>query len=529
MLKWILNTTNEIRVLLIEDNDDDALLILRQLGDHGFRVTADRVDHLDALRGHLANNKYDVIISDYSLPSFTATHALQCVRDMASETPFVIVSGKLEEDTAIALVKQGASDFLNKDRLGRAGIAVETVIHHREVLMAKRAAEADQNRAEERLRHAEKMEAVGHLAGGVAHDFNNLLSIILNYADFVIDDLEHGDPNPEDVLKIKAAAERGASLTRHLLALSRKEPIKAEVLDLRTVVEEMRMFLDPTIGEEVELLVETAHGLWSVEADRGRIDQVLMNLAVNARDAMPRGGTLTIETSNVDVDEGYAAVAPGVTPGRYVCIRVSDTGTGMEPAVAQRIFDPFFTTKPAGEGTGLGLATVQGIVAQAGGAVHVYSEPDFGTSMSVLLPATDLTKTDDRPAAVRVLSGTETVLVVEDEEGIREVVRRILGRHGYEVVVAPTGADAVAIAGDPSRPIDLVITDVVMPGMGGREITNEIGRLRPGIKVLYMSGYGQAVLDSRGRLEPGRALLQKPFSDVDLLTIVREAIEGGVS
>lgn len=389
------------------------------------------------------------------------------------------------------------------------------------------------NRLEKQLEQSQRLESLGQLAGGIAHDFNNLLSVILNYSTFVGEALEQADQTQAlqdargDVEQISSAAKRAASLTHRLLTFARKEVVNPEVVSPNDIIEEVEKLLTRTIGEEIEFKVKLAEDIWPIRIDLSQLQQVIMNLAVNARDAMPEGGSLTIETSNVDVDEDYAAGWADLESGHFVRIRVSDTGTGMEPEVANKIFDPFFSTKPTGQGTGLGLATVHGIVAQAGGSIHVYTEPGIGTSMSILLPTTDQPVSAEEKEPVRTLSGKETVLVVEDEDAIREVMRRMLTRHGYEVILAESGAEAIAIAEDRSRKIDLVITDVVMPGMLGREITERISALRPETRLIYMSGYAQAVLDSRGRLEPGRSLVEKPFSEMELLAAVREALEGG--
>jgi len=385
---------------------------------------------------------------------------------------------------------------------------------------------------EKQLRQSQRLESLGELAGGVAHDFNNLLSVIQNYSTFVREALVDGTPgNPElgaaveDVDQISGAAARAASLTRRLLTFARQEVVRPAVVDPNAIVEEVRKLLARTIGEEIEFKVGLAEDLWPVLIDPSELQQVILNLAINARDAMPDGGTLTIETLNVDVDDTYASAWPGLRTGRFVRIRVTDTGVGMTPEVADRVFEPFFTTKEVGRGTGLGLATVHGIVAQAGGSIHVYSEPGVGTAMSALLPATDDTVSGEAREPVRTLSGDESVLVVEDEPAIREVMRRMLTRHGYQVIVAESGEEAISLAADRSRTIDLVITDVVMPGMMGREITERIAALRPETKLIYMSGYAQAVLDSRGRLEAGRVLVEKPFTETSLLTTIRESLD----
>jgi CheY-like chemotaxis protein len=298
------------------------------------------------------------------------------------------------------------------------------------------------------------------------------------------------------------------------------------VVALNDVVGDMEQLLRRTLGEHIELNVSGAAGLWPITADPGQLEQVLVNLAVNARDAMPSGGTLAIETTNVEVDEDYASGRPGLTPGRYVRLRVSDTGTGMDPVVVQHAFEPFFTTKPKGEGTGLGLATIYGVVTQAGGQAQIYSEPGVGTTLTTLWPATDEeasrpTERRERPERRR---GTETILVVEDEAAIREVAERVLVRNGYRVMTAANGPEAVEMAGRVADPIHLLLTDVVMPQMAGREVAERVTALRPGIGVLYMTGYAEPVVGTGGTLGPGALLVEKPFTQSDLLARVREAL-----
>jgi CheY-like chemotaxis protein len=307
--------------------------------------------------------------------------------------------------------------------------------------------------------------------------------------------------------------------------------IRPQLLDLDDVVGAMEQLLRRTLGEHIELIVAAATDLWAVTADSGQLEQVLVNLAVNARDAMRSGGTLAIDTANVEVDVDYAATRSELTPGRYVRLRVSDTGTGMSPEVLRHAFEPFYTTKPQGEGTGLGLATIYGIVTQAGGYAQVYSEPGVGTTFTALLPATDgeapihVAETE----AILQLTGTETILVVEDEDAMREVAERVLVGHGYRVMTASNGLEAVAIVRRCQEDIDLLVTDVVMPKMAGREAAAAINALRPGIRVLYMSGYAQPVLSPAGVLDPGVVLVEKPFTAPLLLAKVREALSRSVN
>ena len=390
-------------------------------------------------------------------------------------------------------------------------------------------------RLERHLRQSQRLESLGNLAGGVAHDFNNLLAVILNYASFVEEEAataarmnegERWEAVHRDVEEIERAAERAARLTRQLLAFARREPVRPQVLSLNAVVSDVEKLLGRTIGEHVELVTSLAPEVWPTLADTGQMEQVLVNLAVNARDAMPSGGTLTIDTENIEVDEDYAAGRVDLRSGRYVRLRVSDTGTGIERDVLEHVFEPFFTTKPKGEGTGLGLATVYGIIKQAGGHAQIYSEVGMGTTFSALLPATENISSADEQATMILRGGRhETVLVVEDEDALREVTRRILTRNGYQVIAAASGSEAIALATKHPGEIDLLLTDVIMPQMLGKEVAERVAALRPGLRVLYTSGYAQSVLDSKGRLEAGVALLEKPFTESMLLTKLREVLE----
>jgi PAS domain S-box-containing protein len=380
----------------------------------------------------------------------------------------------------------------------------------------------------EQLRQAQKMEAVGRLAGGVAHDFNNMLQIINGYSELVIDQLSAQDPVQAHVQEIKNIVERAAGLTRQLLAFSRQQVLAPQILDLNMAIANLSKMLRRLIGEDIELTRIEGHPLGRVKADPGQIDQVIMNLAVNARDAMPRGGKLTIETANVNIEESYALGHFPMTPGPYVMIAVSDTGHGMDAETQGRIFEPFFTTKEKGKGTGLGLATVYGIVKQSGGFIWVESELDKGTTFKVFLPpveAAPAVQPDHKfPTKMR---GSETVLLVEDEEYVRSLVRRSLQSKGYTVLEARNGQDALRIAQQHRGSIHLLITDVVMPGMSGRELAESLTPLRPEMKTLYMSGYADDAILHHGVLDFGTALLQKPFTSEALASKVRQVLEQG--
>jgi two-component system, cell cycle sensor histidine kinase and response regulator CckA len=395
-------------------------------------------------------------------------------------------------------------------------------------------AEAERERLQNQLHQAQRLESLGQLAGGIAHDFNNLLAVIINYAAFVADDLLEAAARTEDgrramredVKQISSAAERAAHLTHQLLAFARREVVQPAVVDVNDVVSDVEQLLRRTLGEHVELHSSLAADLRAVLIDPGQLEQILVNLAVNARDAMPDGGTLRIDTANMDIDERYAASRPELSPGPHVRLRVSDSGVGMAPETVQRAFDPFFTTKPPGQGTGLGLATVYGIVQQAGGRSQIYSEPDVGTTFTVLLPATDRStspaaRQDEAPAP----RGEATILLVEDEQALREVTRRILAGAGYRVIVAANGPEALAAADGHAGPIDLLLSDVIMPQMPGPQLVERLLARRPSAHVLLMSGFAQPILDSGGHLDAGTTLIEKPFTGPALLAKVAQILE----
>ena len=383
---------------------------------------------------------------------------------------------------------------------------------------------------EQQLRQSQKMEAVGRLAGGIAHDFNNLLMVISGYSEFLLERLG-GEPHLRGpAQEIASASERASSLTRQLLAFSRKQMLAPRIVNLNDIATENLKMLTRMIGEDVDLVLTPGKDLWSVRADAGQIEQVIMNLAVNARDAMPSGGKLTLETSNVTLDEEYARLLAPLRPGDYVMISINDTGIGMDTETQSKIFEPFFTTKGP-KGTGLGLSTVYGIVKQSGGYIWVFSEVGRGTTFKIYLPRVasveePLPQFATRPAQFqKVEPGTETILLVEDEANLRYLARQYLEKQGYRVIEAADGAVAMQIAVAHEGIIHLLLTDVIMPGMNGRELAQRISEIRPNVKILYMSGYTENVIGHNGTLEAGVRLLQKPFNLRDLKSKVREVLD----
>ena len=515
----VTDTATPLRVLLVEDNEDDAALVVLALEQGGYQVTSRRVETPTAMTEALRAQAWDVIISDFSMPRFSAPAALALRRDLGVDIPFIIVSGTVGEDEAVETMKAGAIDFVTKGKFARLAPAVDRGIREVEERQARRKAEAQ-------LQQVQKMEAVGLLAGGVAHDFNNLLAIITGYCGLILRDVEARSPQRSRVEQILDAAQRGATLTRQLLAFGRKQVLQPRVFDLNAVVVDTERMLRRLIEESIQVTTVPGSRLGRVKADPGQIEQVIMNLAVNARDAMPQGGKLIIETADVDLDESYARSHPGVEPGRYVVLAVSDTGHGMDAETAARIFEPFFTTKEAGKGTGLGLATVYGIVKQSGGHISVYSEVGHGSTFKVFLPLSE----DDVAAPVAASAaaaegGSEAILLLEDEPALRELVREILERAGYRVMTGPTPQEALQSALEARAAVDLVLTDVVMPHLSGREAAARVRDAHPGTPVLYMSGYTDEAIGHHGVLEASEHFLQKPFTTEVLLNKVRQVLE----
>jgi PAS domain S-box-containing protein len=380
---------------------------------------------------------------------------------------------------------------------------------------------------EEQFLQAQKMEAVGRLAGGVAHDFNNLLTVILGYCELGSESLGADEPLLENIKEIRKAGERAAGLTRRLLAFSRQQTLAPQVIDLNTLVANMERLLRRLIGEDIELVAVQRPGLGTVKADPGQIEQVIMNLAVNARDAMPQGGKLIIETSNVELDQAYASSHVTVKLGPHVMLAISDTGTGIDAKVLSQIFEPFFTTKESGKGTGLGLATVYGIVKQSGGNIWVYSEPGRGTTFKIYLPRLEEIAVTPPPLVTRIplAQGSETILIVEDDDEVRALVRGILQARGYKVLDANRPSEAIATSRRHEGPIHMLLTDVVMPEMSGRELADHFKHFRGEAKVLYMSGYPGDAIVHFGVLDPDTPFLQKPFTTDGVARKVREVLD----
>ena len=471
---------------------------------------------------------YRVVFEGSPLPMWV--HDSTTRRILAANAAAVDSYGYSQQEllsTTVDALERSPGEHVRKD-----GTAIEVAVASHAIDFRGRTAcvviaedVTEKERLRVQLQQSQRLESLGQLAGGVAHDFNNLLAVILGYAAFIERRAQEGSRDERDVTEIRKAGERAVRLTQQLLSFARREVVRPRVLDLTGVVLEMEELLRRTLGEHVVLRTSLAADLWPIMADYGQLEQVLVNLAVNARDAMPDGGTLTLDTENIAVDDAYASTRTGLVPGRYVRLRVSDSGVGMSREVAARAFEPFFTTKPKGQGTGLGLATIHGIVSQAGGHAQIYSEPGLGTTFTVLLPATDApvpTTPREEPSEPE-RGGGETILVVEDEPAMLEVTRRILSDHGYGVLTAHNGPAALALAERHRGAIEVLLTDVVMPEMLGKEVAERVSALRPGIRVLFMSGYAQPVLDDLPQV------LDKPFTEAALLTRLRALLASPAS
>ena len=638
-----------IRLLIVEDCEDDALLVLRELARDAYDVSHVRVDTVQALDAALHTQDWDLVISDFSLPTLTAMDVLRMLGESGLDLPCIVVSGTIGEDAAVHALKAGACDFIVKNRLARLVPAVSRELREAAERRNRRTAEAAFNKAMARMRfaleaagvgtwevdiasgqtewsdvmerlhgqagrrlsgpldafittvhpqdrqrvldtivsnqgrhesrfeyrvtwpdgsihwiegvgqtfygdsgrpvraagvamdmtvqkqleqqfhQAQKMESVGQLAGGIAHDFNNLLTAILGYSNFLLEESNATlipDQMKRDLEEIRRAGESAAKLTSQLLAFSRRQIIQPTVLNVNAVVEGLEPMMRRLIGEDVRLTARLSPDLGSTRADGGQLEQVIMNLAVNARDAMPQGGQITIETANVDLDEAYASSHGAIVPGAYVMLAVSDTGTGMTLEVQARIFEPFFTTKAKGHGTGLGLATIYGIVKQNNGNIWVYSEPGKGTTFKVYLPrVNEQPQTVAQTTRTAVRGGHETVLLVEDNDLVRGLAKTVLMRNGYNVIEAADADEALRAASEQRGQIHVLLTDVVMPGISGGLLAQQLSHLYSGLRVLYMSGYTDSAVVNHGVLSPEVTFLQKPFTPATLARAVRDVLD----
>jgi signal transduction histidine kinase len=510
-----------LRILHLEDDANDAALVQASLDDGAISSTTRRVHTRDEFEAALDGGEIDLILSDYSMPAFDGLSALKIAQAKHPALPVIFVSGTLGEERAIDSLKNGATDYILKGRLARLAPAVERA-------MQEVAARRERERLETRFIEAQKMEVIGQLAGGVAHDFNNVLAVIIGYNEVMLADLTPGSTLYRGAEEIRKAAERAAGLTKQLLVFSRKQTVQPVVLDLESTVQKLESMLGRLIGENIDMTIVPGSHRSYIRADNGYIGQVLMNLVVNARDAMPDGGKITVAIDNVTLDQKHVDVHPGEMPGNFVKLSVSDTGTGMTDEVKAHLFETFFTTKPVGKGTGLGLATCQSIVRQSGGHIGVSSELGQGTTFNIYFPRVEKPSHGvvEPIQVAHSKGGTETLLIVEDEPSLRNLARCVLEKQGYEVLLASNGRDGLRAAREhKGAPIALVVTDVIMPAMGGKVMADELMADHPGLKILFMSGYTDDTIAHHGMLDPGIELLLKPYTPAALARKVRELLD----
>jgi signal transduction histidine kinase len=523
-------TNKALRVLIADDSENDVLVLLHVLRKAGYEPVYERVWTAPAMKAALQQQAWDIVISDYEMPNFGGFEALQLLKESGHDLPFILVSAVVSEETAVAAMKAGAHDYIMKRNLARLAPAIERELREAQTRVARKVAEAALRQSEEQLRQVQKIEAIGRLAAGVAHDFNNILTAITGHSELLIRQLDADDPRRKNAEQIEKAAYRAAGLTRQLLIFSRKQVIEPRVLDLNAVILDIKKMLRRLIGEDIEFctLLDPAAG--HIKADPGQIEQVIMNLAVNARDAMPTGGKLTVTTANTTLDKNRLKYFPDMGAGDYVMLAIADTGTGMSEEVKAHLFEPFFTTKPPGTGTGLGLATCFGIVKQNTGHINVHSELGSGTTFKIYFPqvqsAIEPLRVRNQPTGVA--GGNETVLLVEDEPVVRELAVATLREKGYTVVEAVNGEEGLRLARQHDGKIDLVLTDVVMPVMGGKEMADALRTSHPDTKVLFTSGYTEDALGHHGVLRPGILFLPKPYLTATLARKVREVLDEGL-
>jgi signal transduction histidine kinase len=510
-----------LHILHLEDDPNDAALVQSTLEAGGIPCAITCVQNRPDFVAALEQGGVDLILSDFTLPAFDGLSAVEIARAKWPAIPLIFVSGTLGEERAIDALKHGATDYVLKEHFARLVPAVRRAMQEVEERAQCRQMEAQ-------FIEAQKMEVIGQLAGGVAHDFNNILGVILGYNDLLASDLPPDSPLRKNTELIRHALERATGLTRQLLVFSRKQIVQPVVLDLNDVVKDLDKMLQRLIDENIEMTIVPGKQIGRIKADPGYVGQVLMNLVVNARDAMPNGGKLSIATNNVTLDENYVRAHTGAIPGDCVMLSVSDTGTGMTAEVKAHLFEAFFTTKPKGKGTGLGLATCQTIVQQSGGHIGVYSEVGKGTTFKIYFPRVGQPlDVAARPIQTGLVPrGTETLLVVEDEPDVRRLACDVLEAQGYEVLRASNGRHALHVAREhKGSPIRLVITDVIMPLMGGKVMADWLKTTYPDLKILFTSGYTDDAIAHHGVLEAGVEFLPKPYTPATLARKAREMLD----
>ncbi len=506
-----------LRVLIVEDSDDDTILLVRELRRGGYDVSFERVDSASSMAAALDQKEWDLVVCDYSMPNFSGSSALRLLREKNTELPFIYLSGTIGEETAVSALKQGAQDYLMKDNLKRLVPAIQRELREAQALRERKHLQLQ-------VQRLQKYEAIGRLAGGIAHDFNNALGVIMGWAQLGYNEAPEGSASREKFRMIQRQAEQSAGLTSQLLAFARRQVLQPRNLNLNDLVVTTNELLQAAIGGQIDFHLNLASDLRLTSADPTQMQQVLMNLCLNARDAMPGGGHVVVKTENVEVDEEFCRVHSYGRPGSYILLTVSDNGTGMDTATLERIFEPFFTTKEMGRGTGLGLATVYGIVKQHDGFINVYSEAGRGTTFRVyLVAANGVPEPPQEVAAPTVASGTETILVAEDNDALRELARLELQARGYRVILAKDGNDAVRLFKNREGEIHLAILDITMPKLSGPSAYAQMAAIQAKLPAIFTSGHPAESLLLK--LSENTMFLQKPYSAQTLSQLVRRTLD----
>lgn len=515
-----------IKVLLVDDDEDDYMITRDLLLDvEALEYDLDWISSYAEALDAIERNQHDIYLIDYRLGERDGMQLLNEALDGGCTAPIILLTGQGDREVDVEAMKAGAADYLVKGQIDH--ILLERSIRHS---IERKALEREHAALEEQLLQAQKLESIGQLAGGIAHDFNNLMTPIIGYAQMGLTTLPEEYRERVYLEEILKAADRATNLIQQLLAFSRRQVVELQVIDLNSLMVNIDMMLQRLIGEDVELVILPSENLGAVKVDPTQIEQVVVNLAVNARDAMPEGGTLIVETSNIEFGEEELKNHPDMAAGPYVMFAVSDTGHGMSEEVKAHLFEPFYTTKEKGKGTGLGLSTCYGIIAQNKGYIWVYSEIGSGTTFKIYLPSSDvIPQGTERPSGTKsneLPRGSETVLLVEDEEQVRELAARVLRQQGYTVLQASNGVEALSIASrHADGEIDLLLTDVVMPLIGGRELSIKLRDIHPNVRVIYTSGYTDEAVIRHGMLKPGTDFVQKPYSLAGLTQKIRSVLD----
>ncbi|HKP96180.1 MAG TPA: response regulator [Fibrobacteria bacterium] len=521
--------TKLIRVLIVEDSEEDSELIKFELDRGGIEHFNRRVATEAEFSAALEGSKWDVILSDYSLPGFGGLKALQMLKAREIDIPFILISGTIGEDIAVETMKAGAHDYLIKGKLSRLIPIIYREMREFEIRSSHRKIQDVIRKSEERLRIAQKMEAVGRLAGGIAHNFNNLLTVMSGYNEMALASLDPAHALRGDLEQVKDSVAKATFLTRQLLDFSRGKVMAPQPMDLNAAVRETHQMLVPMIRADIEFTLQTEAGQSRIKADPVQIRQIVMNLVLNARDAMPAGGKLQLRTGNAFLKEPFPDFATRFKPGPYVTFTVEDSGIGMDEKTREHVFEPFFTTKEFGKGTGLGLATVYGIVSHCGGQIQVQSQPGKGSTFCVYFPSLEgnISLPPPVPAAKpesgALPRGAGSILLAENDDGVRTLVLHVLRRNGYQVLAASNGEEALQLSQECER-IHLLLTDVVMPGMSGMQLANRLSQLHPESKIIFMSGYNVADIESERYANLSLDILEKPFSPERLLRKIQATL-----